>query len=127
MMRRPPSPRQFRFLMPLGFIAVHFAMAAVLMWLWNYALVAVSPLRAVNYWQALSILVICRILFGSRPRPRHHHRMKEERMHRLRERMSQMTDEERRHFKERLRRRFGRHPHPHWPPFEEEDGKTKEV
>lgn len=125
-MRRSPSPRQSRFLMPLGFIAMHFAMAGVLMWLWNYALVAVSPLRAVNYWQALSILVICRILFGSRPRPRHHHRMKEERMHRLRERMSQMTEEERRHFKERLRRRFGKHPHPHWPPFEEETGKAKE-
>jgi len=37
----------------------------VVMWLWNWLMPAVFGLHAVTFWQALGLLVLCKILFSS--------------------------------------------------------------
>lgn len=37
----------------------------IVMWLWNHALVPVLHVSTLTFWQALGILVLCKILFGS--------------------------------------------------------------
>jgi hypothetical protein len=50
---------------------VLFGLAAVagfggaVMWLWNALLPQIFGIAAVNFWQALGLLVLCRMLFGS--------------------------------------------------------------
>ena len=40
------------------------------MWLWNQLMPAIFGLHAINFWQALGMLVLCKILFGGfRGRP----------------------------------------------------------
>ncbi|HXN09612.1 MAG TPA: hypothetical protein VN859_00095 [Steroidobacteraceae bacterium] len=67
--------------------------------LWNWVLPPVTGLHAISYGQALALLVLARLLFGSFRGRRHggwHWR------HRMRARWEQMTPEER----ERLRGAF---------------------
>ena len=72
----------------------------IVMQLWNWLLPQLFGFRQITFWQALGILVLCRILFGGfrlggGPRSRMRQRMAE--------RCEQLTPEER----ERLRQRFG--------------------
>jgi len=63
--------------------------------LWNWLLPPLFGWREVTFWQALGLLVLCRILFGSfggRGGPRH---------------TSRMTPEERERFRQRMRERWG--------------------
>jgi hypothetical protein len=52
----------------IGFIILAFAITALLsfivMNLWNCTLVAVLHVSTISFWQALSILVLSKILFG---------------------------------------------------------------
>ena len=78
------------------FIAV-FSWAVML--LWNYLVPALFHGPGIGYWQALGLLVLCRILFGGiRTRGGHGHFGR----YRWRERWESLTPEER----ERLRQRF---------------------
>ena len=89
----------FVVLVPLGFI---------IMALWNNILAVIFPIGVVNFWQALGIFLLSRILFGGFPgRPgwagrRHNRREMEE----MRNKWFNMSPEERQHFKENLRGRF---------------------
>jgi hypothetical protein len=93
------------FIPPLAILAiVLFALVGgeIVMHLWNWLLPPLFGWRLLTFWQALGLLVLCRILFGgfgghrsSRPRFRH----------RIRERCT--TPEERERFRERMRERFG--------------------
>ena len=56
---------RFRFLMPIGFLAIAAGFAAVVMLLWNWLIPVIFGLGAICFWQALGLLVLCRILFGS--------------------------------------------------------------
>src|SRR5215469_8564725 len=58
---------KYRFLIPLfiiGFLAL-FSLAVY--GLWNGVLTEVLGVRTINYWQALGLLVLARILFGGFP------------------------------------------------------------
>jgi hypothetical protein len=55
-------------------IGIAFAMAfllfillggLVVQWLWNWLLPDIFGLRQITFWQALGLLALCRILFGS--------------------------------------------------------------
>ncbi|UFH51880.1 hypothetical protein [Spirosoma sp. KNUC1025] len=62
-MRTPYGRRRFGFFPMLILLALAF-ITYVVYWLWNNVLVAVVPVKAVTYWQAMGILVLSRILFG---------------------------------------------------------------
>jgi hypothetical protein len=48
----------------LLFIAVFLLLSGVVMYLWNTLLPQIVHVSIINYWQALGLMVLCRILFG---------------------------------------------------------------
>lgn len=50
--------------MPILFVAICIAMTAVVMLLWNWLMPVVFGLGLITFWQALGLLVMCKILFG---------------------------------------------------------------
>jgi hypothetical protein len=97
-------------------IAVLVAVAAVLavlsvvvMLLWNSLVPALFHGPPLEYWQALGLLLLSRILFGGlRGRGWHGHW----RQRMWRERWENMTPEERDRLREQFQRRCGRHGAP---------------
>ena len=91
--------------------AVLFVVLGLLvMSLWNALLPAILGVKAIGFWQALGLLVLCRILFGGlgfRPGMFGAHR----RMH---ERWMNMTPEQREAFIQQRREGFGHHGHCGW-------------
>lgn len=75
----------------------------VVMELWNVLMPSIFEVRAITFWQALGLLVLSKLLFGSfRPQmggPRWRRRMHD--------RWQQMTPEEREKFKQGMRGRCG--------------------
>ena len=72
--------------------------------LWNWLLPPLFGWRQITFWQALGILLLCRILFGGlgmRTPARSNVRR------RMEERCAHMTPEERERFRQRMRERFG--------------------
>jgi len=90
----------------LKFIAIAIAAIAVLgfvvMWLWNWILPPAAGWHTINYWQALGLLVLSKILFSGF-RGAHGPRWKR----RLLERYAEMSPEEREKFREAMRARCG--------------------
>jgi hypothetical protein len=94
-----------RALKVLKIVAIVIVAAAVLsfvvMHLWNWVVPGVMGWRAITYWQALALLVLCKVLFGGfhrhggRPGWRRH----------MAERWERMTPEERERFKAGMRGR----------------------
>ncbi len=80
----------------------------VVMLLWNWLMPALFGLKAIGYWQALGLVVLCRILFGGRGGMGHGRRWH----HRMRERWERMTPEERERFRQGLHDRWGHVPPP---------------
>jgi Ca2+/H+ antiporter, TMEM165/GDT1 family len=77
----------------------------IVMSLWNWLAPAVFGAHAITFWQALGILVLCKILFGGfGPR----HGPPAFMRHRMRERWARMSPEERERFREGLRNRCHR-------------------
>lgn len=105
--------RKARFLIPfaiLGFLALF---SYVVYALWNGVLVDVVPVKAITYWQALGLLVLCKILFGGFPcRGRGFGPPWKE--HMMARKWASMTPEEREQMREKMRRRFGDWPRPPW-------------
>ncbi len=50
--------------MPLGFLAMAAGFSAIVMLLWNWLIPAIFGLITINFWQALGLLLLIRILFG---------------------------------------------------------------
>ena len=48
----------------LFFIAMFLLLSGMVMFLWNMLLPQVIHVTIINYWQALGLMVLCRILFG---------------------------------------------------------------
>ena len=61
-MRRPRS--RYRYMFPIFFIAAAFLFSLAVMWLWNSILPGITGVRSITFWQALGLLVLCKILFG---------------------------------------------------------------
>ena len=87
----------FAVIVPLGFIV---------MVLWNNILATVLHVSIINFWQALGILLLSKILFGGFPGGwrRHDYRGHEWRKEMLKK-WKTMTPEERDQFKQQLRNR----------------------
>ncbi len=102
--------KRVKFLMPVVFLAIAALLSAAVMLLWNWLMPALFGLIVINFWQALGLLVLARILFGSfgHGRKGRHGRMMHG-MHGnnpLREKWMKMTDEERKEFIKRRRAHF---------------------
>ena len=84
----------------------------IVMQLWNWLVPAVIGWKVIDFWQALGLLVLTRLLFGFRAGFGWGHRM-----HwrgRMAERWERMTPEEREKFREGMRGRCG-HRHESTP------------
>jgi hypothetical protein len=81
------------------------ALTVAVMVLWNWLVPPVIGWKTIDFWQALGLLVLTRILFGFRAGFGH-------RMHwrgRMAERWARMSPEEREKFREGMRARCGHH------------------
>ena len=84
--------------------------------LWNWLLPPLFGVREITFWQALGLLVLCRILFGGlgmRGSGRHSssrlavNAACDRAFRRMDANWDQMTPEERERFRQRMRERFG--------------------
>jgi hypothetical protein len=104
-----------RFLYVPLYIAVFLLLSCAVMFLWNALLPQIMNVKKVNYWQALGITALCRILLGrfnfggligwQRGGPSNF----------LKEKLMRMSDEDKAAFKEEWRKKceqFGRAKHP---------------
>ncbi len=101
--------RKLLFLIPIGIAAIAiFATVGglIVRELWNWLLPGLFGWRMITFWQALGLLVLCRILFGGwggHGRGRDHAR---QRIHeRMREKWEKMTPEEREKYRNSWRGR----------------------
>ncbi|MEM9920938.1 MAG: hypothetical protein AAF990_22755 [Bacteroidota bacterium] len=94
-----------------GAVAAAFVLAlgGVVMWLWNALLPDLLGVKQIKYWQAVGLLVLCRLLFGSFKPGGGFRKQGAAKRAARRERWMSMTDEERaeakRRWKERCRKR----------------------
>jgi hypothetical protein len=92
---------------PLALVAIPlfaFIGGTVVRLLWNVLLPPLFGWSTITFWQALGLLVLCRILFGGfGMHGRGRSRMRE----RMEERCANMTPEEREQFRQRMRERWG--------------------
>src|SRR5262245_24205751 len=104
---------KFCFLFPLLGAALLALFGAIVMWLWNAVLPTVAGVHPLNFWQALGLLVLCKILFGGfwgrrcgQAGPPWRHRDGDA------ARWSALTSDQRTEMREEMRRRFGDWPSP---------------
>ncbi len=105
-MRRRP----WKFLLfPIIGAAVVFLVGTAVQYLWNAILPDVIGARALTFWQAVGLLVLCRLLFGGFGSGRGGGWAGDRRRGgvppRMRERWMQMSEEDRVRFKEEWRQR----------------------
>ena len=100
---------------PLALLAIAlfaYIGGEIVMHLWNWLLPPLFGWRQIAFWQALGVLVLCRILFGgtgwhSSGRSSLRGRMADRMADRMAERCETMTPEERERFRQRMRERWG--------------------
>ena len=97
--------RPYRFIFfPLAAAAFLSLIGFIVMHLWNYLLPNILHVGIINFWQAMGIFVLCKILFGFGGRgkfggaPWMRHKMEE--------RFKHMTPEEQQRFKEQFENRM---------------------
>ena len=98
--------KKWIFLAPLavlGFLLFIAIGAGVVRFLWNWLLPPLFGWQQITFWQALALLALCRILFGSHGFHGPRSRMRD----RMRGKMEGMTSEERAQFREKMRARWG--------------------
>jgi hypothetical protein len=93
-----------------------FIGGGLVMLLWNWLLPPLFGWHTITFWQALAMLVLCRILFGGlggggRSRSNFRRRMAD----RMADQWGCMTPEERQRFRERIREKWGFNPSPSEP------------
>jgi hypothetical protein len=90
----------------IGVVLIPIVLAAVsyaLMLLWNWLIPAVIGWKAIDFWQAMGLLVLSRLLFGFRGGWGHRGGWRG----RMRERWDSMTPEERAKFREGMMAKCG--------------------
>ena len=100
------SPK--RFFMFLFFVAAAvFVLGAIVMFLWNAILPSLLNVNNITYWQAVGLVILCKILFsGFRP-GRNNGGPPFGRSH-LKDKWASMTEEEKIKFKEEWKKRCER-------------------
>lgn len=114
-----PNVKKLILFSPLVFLGAALFVGiggTIVMLLWNALLPILFGLPSLTFWQALGILVLCRILFGgfgmrggdsSHSRRRAGERMAERVADRVSERLENMTPDERERFRQQVRERWG--------------------
>ena len=95
----------------VGLALFIFIGGEIVMRLWNWLLPSLFGWRQITFWQALGIMVLCRILFGGfggHRSGRHHFRRRIQ--ERMEERYASMTPEERERARQNWRGHCGFHP-----------------
>ena len=102
-----PKWKKMLYIAPLAIlgIAVFIAIGGeVVLHLWNWLLPVLFGWHQINFWQAVGILALCRILFGGFGR---HGFRRSNFRHRMAERWEHMTPEEREKVRQGMRGRCG--------------------
>lgn len=102
--------------MPVGFLLMAAGFGTVTMLLWNWLMPAIFGLGSISFWQALGLLLLCRVLwggFGSRRYHggRHHHHHHGGGRHGdnpVNDKWMKMTPEQRKEFIIKRKAHFGR-------------------
>jgi len=111
--------RKWFFIAPLALVGMVLFVTIggqVVLHLWNWLLPELFGWRQITFWQALGILLLCRILvggFGLHGSGRSHFRRRgiaDRVADRVDQRFEAMTPEERERFRQRMRERFGSGP-----------------
>ena|ERR1700761_1444517 len=99
---RPENTFTNKLFRGLFLVALFLLLTALAMYLWNSVLTGVTHVTAINYWQALGLMILCRILFGGVPGGwgRGDGRFKDK--------FANMSEDERASFKEEWRKRCER-------------------
>ncbi len=106
-MRRSRFSRFILFL--LFFSVIILSLSYIIMTLWNNIMVAILHVSVINFWQALGLFALSKILFGGfhgRPGWAGHGRRRRE-MEEMRNKWFNLSPEERKHFKQNLKNRCG--------------------
>lgn len=82
----------------------------VVMSLWNWLVPAIFGLKTIGFWQAVGLVILCRILFGGFRGEGRHPAADRRRRLRFIERWETMSPDERHAFREGLRRGLGPEP-----------------
>jgi hypothetical protein len=104
------------FVIALLSLAVLLAAGYVVMWLWNWLVPPVIGWKTIDFFQAMGLLVLTRLLVGFRGFGGWHHRHHGHWRARMAERWESMTPEEREKFRESMRGRCGHRHHRHDAP-----------
>ena len=101
--------RRFIFFIPFMIAAAVLLFGGLVMWLWNNILPAVLGVGTLTFWQAVGLLVLCRILFGGfRGGPSRGRAGWSRGGLRWREKWMNMSDEDREKFQAEWRERCGK-------------------
>ena len=93
----------------LFFVTVILCLSGVVMFLWNIILPQVTHLTKINYWQALGLTVLSRILFGRLSFGGPFGKFRgEDRADLLKDKLMTMDEADKAAFKEEWRKRCGR-------------------
>ena len=98
--------KKWIFIIPGAIVGIALFIAIggeVVMHLWNWLLPALFGWRLINFWQAVALLALCRILVGGFGGHSHRYGFRR----RMGERWQQMTPEERERFRQGMRSRCG--------------------
>ena len=102
-----PRLKRMIFIAPaaiVGILLFIFIGGEIVLHLWNWLLPPLFGWRLITFWQALGILVLCRILFGGSG---WHRSGRSNYRRRMAERWEHMTPEERERFRQSCRGRCG--------------------
>lgn len=86
---------------PLFLVLMVTLLGALVMWLWNWLMPVIFGLPMLTFWQAVGLVVLCRLLVGNIGLGGHHHHHGHghcgcgEGQNKLRQRWTNMTPEER--------------------------------
>lgn len=85
---------------PICFVTIAALLSYAVMLLWNWLMPDIFGLTEITYWQAVGLLVLCKILFGGLGNGGHHghhghHGMCHGDKNKIRERWEKATPEER--------------------------------
>ena len=103
--------KRLLFIAPLAILGIVVFMALggfIVQSLWNWLTPALFGWHQVTFWQALGLLMLCRILFGGFRMRGPGRSSWRRRMH---ERWAGMTPEERERFRQKMRERWGFEPY----------------
>lgn len=92
--------------MPVGFLLIAAVFSAIVMFLWNWLMPAIFGLTTINFWQALGLFILARILFGGFGFGKRGMMMYGKRGNPMHEKWMNMTPEQREEFINK-RRKFG--------------------